>query len=305
MKVIQFDDGSYNYINKENRIVSVDENFESVFDTTYSEIGVVRRFNGGYNFINSDGTILFPNEDFLNILKDFQGTYLVETKNEHFNIVTRYGKLLSNHDFLKIDANWSCNFLKVVRLNGLYNFIDTKGNILSANEDFISAEDFYSGCAIVQRRKSKLYNILTSSGKLLLERDCKMIKFALYTESSEDYWYNNSVAIALPNCYIALVLKENGLYNYVDKDGNFISDEDFLYARVFRGSFAAVQRQNNLWNFIKLDVNSLSNSHGHNASIFVKSQDFDSVNDFCNSYAVVYKVGDTSPFYLSYTGEIM
>ena len=132
-----------------------------------------------------------------------------------------------------------------------------------------------------------------------------MIKFAFYTESSGDNWYNNSVAITLPNCYIALVLKENGLYNYVDKDGNFISDEDFLYARVFRGSFAAVQRQNNLWNFIKLDVNSLSNSHGYNASIFIKSQDFDSVNDFCNSYALVYKVGDTSPFYLSYTGEIM
>ena len=89
---------------------------------------------------------------------------------------------------------------------------------------------------------------------------------------------NEGVAtqVALESEGWTLVKTEQG-YNYVDSEGNFLSEEDFLFADSFIGGKATVKRMNGLWNYIKTDGTLLC------------SEDFIAVAVFVGPVGYVYK----------------
>lgn len=54
------------------------------------------------------------------------------------------------------------------------------------------------------------------------------------------------------------VVKVNDYFNYMNEEGNLLSKEDFLFVYIFIGDIAVVQRKNGLWNYIKRDGTFLS-----------------------------------------------
>lgn len=77
------------------------------------------------------------------------------------------------------------------------------------------------------------------------------------------------------------VVKVNDKYNYLDADGNLVSEEDFLFASMFIGGRAVVQRENGLWNYFTKAGNMLSND-----------KDFEAVDIFVGPFGYVLDNGN-------------
>jgi hypothetical protein len=91
---------------------------------------------------------------------------------------------------------------------------------------------------------------------------------------------NEGVAtqVALESEGWTLVRTDEG-FNYVDSEGNFLSEENFIFADSFIGGKATVKRMNGLWNYIKTDGTMLC------------SEDFVAVAVFVGPVGYVYKEG--------------
>ena len=89
---------------------------------------------------------------------------------------------------------------------------------------------------------------------------------------------NEGVAtqVALESEGWTLVRTDEGL-NYVDSEGNFLSEENFIFADSFIGGKATVKRMNGLWNYITTDGTLLC------------SEDFIAVAVFVGPVGYVYK----------------
>ena len=66
-----------------------------------------------------------------------------------------------------------------------------------------------------------------------------------------EWWKNNNVLDLLPWCEgFAKIQRGDYLFNFIDKEGNYLSDEWFDRVYDFHEGFARVQREDGLWNFI-------------------------------------------------------
>ena len=75
----------------------------------------------------------------------------------------------------------------------------------------------------------------------------------------------------------AIVQRGDRLWNFIDKDGNYLYNEWFNYLGDFRDGFAIVQRGDRLWNFIDKDGNYLSEKW------------FNCIGDFRDGFAIMRK----------------
>ena len=132
---------------------------------------------------------------------------------------------------------FSDGLAKVQRKDRLYNFIDTKGKILS-NEWFIDAYSFHDGLAKVQRKDNK-WNFIDKDGNYL------------YNE-----WFNY---LGDFHDGFTKVQREDRLYNFINKDGNFLSKEWFDWVDYFQDGFALVERENHEYNYIDKQGKLISN----------------------------------------------
>ena len=127
---------------------------------------------------------------------------------------------------------FSDGFAIVQRGDGLWNFIDTKGNIL-LDEWFEDVFNFHEGFAVVQRVVDEKYNFIDKDGKYLTDEWFKW---------SDDF-----------RAGFAIVQRSDKLYNFIDKKGRILSNKWFSDAHYFKDGFARVQRRDGLWNFITKD----------------------------------------------------
>ena len=74
-----------------------------------------------------------------------------------------------------------------------------------------------------------------------------------------EWWKNNNVLDLLPwSEGFAKIQRGDYLFNFIDKEGNTLSNELFHYVDNFCEGFAGVQRDDRLWNFIDKKGNYLS-----------------------------------------------
>ena len=129
------------------------------------------------------------------------------------------------------------DFAKVQRGDGLYNFIDKQGNILS-KEWFRYVCNFHEGFAVVQR-ENDLWNFLDKQGNYL-----------------SDKWFIDAYSF---DDGFARVRRGDNLYNFIDKQGNYLSNKWFVYVDIFYDGFATIRNDDYLYNFIDKNGNYLSN----------------------------------------------
>ena len=121
-------------------------------------------------------------------------------------------KLLTNTEWGKNEnvldlLYFSDGFARVKRSDGLWNFIDKKGNYLS-DEWFNWADNFYDGLARVQRKEDKQYNFIGKQGKFL---------------SNE--WFIDAYYL---DYGLGIVQKANGEWYNIDKTGTLIKFKDMM-----------------------------------------------------------------------------
>lgn len=120
---------------------------------------------------------------------------------------------------------WSDGLARVQRGDGLWNFIDKKGKLLS-DEWFEWVDNFKEGFARLQRSDGQ-YNFIDKDGKIL-----------------SDEWFN-----LVDNFQegFARVQRSDKLWNFIDKKGKLLSDEWFIDAYYLDDGLAVVQRANGEW----------------------------------------------------------
>ena len=151
-------------------------------------------------------------------------------------------KFLTNTEWWKNDnvldlLYFSDCFARIRTCESKYNFIDTKGKILS-EQWFEWAEDFQEGFAVV-KNEDYVYNFIDKQGKILSEK-----------------WFEKAFNF---NEGFAVVEKTIGLRNYIDKDGKLLSNEWFNNAHSFHDGLAKVQRSYKQYNFLNKQGKFLSN----------------------------------------------
>ena len=156
-------------------------------------------------------------------------------------------KLLFDQWFEYLD-NFHDGFARV-ELNGKYNFIDTKGNIL-ADQWFDYVYDFHDGFAPVELNGN---NFIDTKGNILADQWFDDV----------GYFHDGFATVEL-----------NGKYNFIDTEGNILADQWFDYVDNFHNGFAQA-RLNGKYNFIDTEGNILSD------------QWFNWADDFHNGFAKV------------------
>ena len=136
-------------------------------------------------------------------------------------------KFLTNTEWWKNDnvldlLYYIEGFAAVRRGDELYNFIDTKGKILS-EQWFDWIDNFNEGFARVQR-SDELYNFIDKQGKLLSEQWFE--------------WADNF------NEGFARLQRGDELMNFIDANGKILSNDWLAWVGDFDNGFATVQRTN-------------------------------------------------------------
>lgn len=225
------------------------------------KISFQARSDGLYEIFSARKRII--NEKFLDaIYFKTKKIILVKKTNGNWNLLKTSGAYVSKEDFLEI-VDFINGYWLVRRKNGLWNYVDSKGNLLCEAEDFLFANLFYEKLALVQR-KNKKWNYVSRKGEFLLPFDCveagefnegiskikpneKWVIINSYGKPiARDHFLNAGMFM---NGYIP-VQKENNLWNYLSSKGNYLCDEDFLWASNFRTDKVWVQRRNGKWNMI-------------------------------------------------------
>ena len=105
--------------------------------------------------------------------------------------------------------------------------------------------------------KCKEFNTKVAATKITILEEITDI-FDEVIETTE-WWKNENVLDLLYYSEGFAVIHRGGkLYNFIDKQGNILSNEWFKGVRLFNKGFASVQREDSLWNFIDKQGNILS-----------------------------------------------
>lgn len=120
---------------------------------------------------------------------------------------------------------FSDGFARVQRGDGLMNFINKEGKLLS-KEWFICVDSFHYGFAVVQR-SDKLWNLIDKNGKILSDEWF--------------YWVDNFQE------GFAKVQRKDDKWNFIDKQGKLLSEQWFSDAYYLNDGLAVVKRANGEW----------------------------------------------------------
>ena len=127
-----------------------------------TEITILEEITDIYKVINN--TEWWKNDNILDLLYYIEGFAAVRRGDELYNFIDTKGKILSEQWFDWID-NFNEGFARVQRSDELYNFIDKNGKLLS-EQWFDWVDDFENGFARVQR-SDDLMNFIGANGKIL------------------------------------------------------------------------------------------------------------------------------------------
>lgn len=200
-------------------------------------------------------------------------------------IVSFYSKINSFFKF-KMKFDWVAEFnegFAVVTLNGKYNFIDTKGELLSKHR-FDAVGRFYEGFARVKLNRK--WNFINTKGQFLSQQwfdDVDDFNAGLAIVELNDKWnYVNTEGYLLSKQWFDDVayfsnglaqVKLNGQYNFINIEG-LLSKQWFDGIGSFNEGFARVGL-NDMWNFM--------NTKGQ----FLSTQWFDDARNFYRGVAEV------------------
>ena len=232
--------------------------------------------NGRYNLINSDGDFLLDKwfDDIMTDDETFKnGCVRVFIENKGFNLINSDGDFLLDKWFYNIKS--FINGYAIVRLDK-----DGKNNYINRDGKFLS-DDGFDVCGIFENdyapvRSNGKWNYINTDGKYLSDEwfDAVQVK---YPDDSYDYdhiictteydkhtTYYKNIYGALKNGCVLVIL--NGKWNYINTDGEYLSDEWFDFDERYKPSsvlnfncgYGPVYIESKGYNFINTDGKYLS-----------------------------------------------
>ena len=157
-----------------------------------------------------------PNDVF-DDMGDFNDGFAAVQLNGKWNFINTRGELLwKGNQWFEFCDDFREDFA-IVKLNDKYNFINTRGELLS-NEWFDSCGNFYDGFAIVKLNGK--YNFINTRRELLCNK----------WFDSCGYFYDGFARVQL-----------NGKWNFINTRGELLSNEWFDWCDNFRDGFAIVK----------------------------------------------------------------
>ena len=184
---------------------------------------------------------------------DFHDGYARVILNNKYNFIDTRGKLVSPNQWFDWIGDFYYGYARVI-LNNKYNFIDTQGNLVSPNQWFDLTSNFYNGYATVKLNGK--WNLINTQGNLV----------------SPNQWFD--WIGDFHDGYARVIL--NYKYNFIDVQGNLVSPNQwFDDVGIFTNGYAWV-KLNNKWNFIDTQGKLVS-----------PNQWFDWIRDFHDGYAKV------------------
>ena len=136
------------------------------FDTCVAatEITILEEITDNFDEICKT-TEWWKTENIFNLLPSSKGFASVQRCDGLYNFIDEQGNIISDEWFRYV-CHFHDGFARVKRSDNLYNFINTKGKLLS-DEWFGWCDKFYEGFVRVQRNEDNLWNFINTKGKLL------------------------------------------------------------------------------------------------------------------------------------------
>ena len=175
---------------------------------------------------------------------DFYNGYARVILNNKYNFIDTRGKLLSPNQWFDLTSNFS-NGYATVELNGKWNLINTQGNMVSPNQWFDDIGDFYDG--YVRIKLNNKWNYINFQGKLL----------------SPNQWFD-SVGI-FTNGYAWVRL--NDKWNYIDTRGKLLSPNQWFDGIDYFSNGYARVKLNGKWYRIDTKGNIMTAVNEHTVTI--------------------------------------
>ena len=123
-------------------------------------IGLSKGLMGFYNNIDPL-FLLYMKYDYVG---DFYDGYAIVRLNDMYNLINTEGKLVSPKQWFDCINNFYDGYAKV-NLNNKWNYIDTQGNLLSPNQWFDDVDAFYKGYAKVNLNNK--WNLIDTKGNIV------------------------------------------------------------------------------------------------------------------------------------------
>ena len=272
------------YVDDENgkgfTLIDADGNFlypEKIFDNVFAQEcdeGIWRvAINGEWNFFSKSGELLL--ERWSTRCMDFCNGYAKVYLGNGYNYIDTSGTVLCRFPDNGKPRNFSMCYgfdaggNAMVIDNGLYNFIDTQGNVISSkwfvykdsyNYDYPDGFAFEDDFVKVKIGDNK-YSMLGRNGKLLSKTGFDYIESAFkngYVTVKTAGYYDvidkkgkrllgskrckecKLIRVLEFNNGVAEVLNNDGFKNYIKTDGNFVSNEWFNEVGAFCGDVCEV-----------------------------------------------------------------
>lgn len=249
-----------------------------------------------YNVIDMDGTQLYDTD--FDTLGEFNSNLILVSKGQRWNVLNANGDLVSNVWFdgiRKADNGLSLVYKSSKRTDmPLFNFINEDGELVSEIWfDSIYSFDHYGseyvGLYRVAKKERKMQcNVLRNDGMLLSEAwydDILPEKDGLFTvQMNNQYNFMNMYGNLICEDWFqrvypfsegfAKVTVDGRRYLYINKNGEYLSENTFWVAHNFSHGVALVSRIND-WQSTSLKYNYI-NTNGD----FISDIDFDWADDF-------------------------
>jgi len=252
-----------------------------------------------YNVIDIDGTQLYDND--FDTLGEFNSNLILVSKGQRWNVLNANGDLVSNVWFdgiRKADNGLSLVYKSSkTSYTPLYNYMNKDGELVSKIwfDAIRPCEDYgseYVGLYRVAKHEGSIhYNILRENGTFLSKTwydDILPDKEGLFTvKMNNQYNFMNMYGNLICDEWFrrvypfsegfAKVTVDGRRYLYINKNGEYLSENTFLDAHNFSHGVALVSRIND-WQSTSFKYNYI-NTNGD----FISDIDFDWADDFDNN----------------------
>lgn len=132
-----------------------------------NNFAIVHQYNKGYNLINTNGNLI--SAKWFDYCGNFYNGFAIVANKDKSNFINTNGEILSKIDF-NMCMHFSEGFAQIFIKDKGWNYINTKGELLSPNEWFTDCYEFCNGAARVHRFDESI-NYINTNGEILFPNE--------------------------------------------------------------------------------------------------------------------------------------
>lgn len=182
-------------------------------------------------YIDESGNVIFPELEFRRAYGFYENHSVNIDQDWQYEVIDKKGNYKFGKIFSELGQHFSEGLLYAREKTGKSGYVDYEGKfkivipLKKSDEDTCIAIGFYKDRSIVNTKNQGIC-LINKEGKIIKDN----IKVSWFYDFSDDF---------------ALVTKNDGSFNFISLEGNFISSEDFEYAENFCNGYAIINLNGN------------------------------------------------------------